>query len=417
MTLATACPQCGTTFRVRSEQLAVRGGMVRCGVCKHVFRALDALRALEGGPAQEDPAQPPSQPPAPNADDHSAAPAPKADARPPSEGEFELSVPAFDDTPPQPAPPPPDDPVVVAAAGRLLELDRGLPGDVPDPFARPLAPQARALEDDFHSSIPFGPLPAPDAPGAPSAPAGSVDDAFADDAIGRLDAGKRLASDDTPGPGGGATFAPPPAPLPKRDRAQAASQAASPAHAAPSLRGEDPPPRSEDALFASAGTPRRSRAATSTGAAVVLLLALAAALQATLLTRDTLAARYPGLAPAVSSLSAAFGLTVGLPRGLSRLTIEGFDLQAVPGSSQLAMTAVLRNTGTLPLQWPAMEITLTDTTGEVVVRKALLPADYLRGTSARLDAGIAAGTEVPLRLALQGPVGVPTGYTVNLFYP
>lgn len=35
--LSTRCPQCQTRFRLTSEQLAVRDGMVRCGACRHVF--------------------------------------------------------------------------------------------------------------------------------------------------------------------------------------------------------------------------------------------------------------------------------------------------------------------------------------------------------------------------------------------
>jgi predicted Zn finger-like uncharacterized protein len=33
----TRCPGCATVFRVKPEQLALRGGQVRCGHCKTVF--------------------------------------------------------------------------------------------------------------------------------------------------------------------------------------------------------------------------------------------------------------------------------------------------------------------------------------------------------------------------------------------
>ncbi|MEE8482895.1 MAG: DUF3426 domain-containing protein [Acidiferrobacterales bacterium] len=35
----TRCPKCRTTFAVTSDQLAARGGVVRCGNCNKVFRA------------------------------------------------------------------------------------------------------------------------------------------------------------------------------------------------------------------------------------------------------------------------------------------------------------------------------------------------------------------------------------------
>jgi len=35
----TRCPNCRTTFSITGDQLEVRGGIVRCGECHHVFRA------------------------------------------------------------------------------------------------------------------------------------------------------------------------------------------------------------------------------------------------------------------------------------------------------------------------------------------------------------------------------------------
>lgn len=40
----TQCPQCDTVFMLTSEQLAARGGLVRCGRCNAVFRADYYLR-------------------------------------------------------------------------------------------------------------------------------------------------------------------------------------------------------------------------------------------------------------------------------------------------------------------------------------------------------------------------------------
>jgi len=48
----TRCPSCHTHFRVHAEQLAARGGQVRCGKCSRVFDALEHL-IEEAGPARE----------------------------------------------------------------------------------------------------------------------------------------------------------------------------------------------------------------------------------------------------------------------------------------------------------------------------------------------------------------------------
>lgn len=47
MALATRCPVCGARFRVASEQLRLRNGLVRCGACQHVFNAADRLDYVE----------------------------------------------------------------------------------------------------------------------------------------------------------------------------------------------------------------------------------------------------------------------------------------------------------------------------------------------------------------------------------
>lgn len=43
MALATKCPHCNTIFRVASDQLKLRGGIVRCGSCQQIFDGNAAL--------------------------------------------------------------------------------------------------------------------------------------------------------------------------------------------------------------------------------------------------------------------------------------------------------------------------------------------------------------------------------------
>lgn len=42
-TLKTTCPSCHAVFRVKPQQLELRGGKVRCGKCAYVFNAFDTL--------------------------------------------------------------------------------------------------------------------------------------------------------------------------------------------------------------------------------------------------------------------------------------------------------------------------------------------------------------------------------------
>lgn len=43
MSLATRCPHCKTIFHVSEEQLRMRAGTVRCGVCRELFNGIDNL--------------------------------------------------------------------------------------------------------------------------------------------------------------------------------------------------------------------------------------------------------------------------------------------------------------------------------------------------------------------------------------
>lgn len=91
MALATQCPHCHTTFRVASDQLKLRGGIVRCGACQRIFDGSAHLVDLQA--------------PAPAAPPPAAEPAHKVDLGHTSESPGILSEPA-PASPPASAPPP-----------------------------------------------------------------------------------------------------------------------------------------------------------------------------------------------------------------------------------------------------------------------------------------------------------------------
>ncbi|XYJ11201.1 DUF3426 domain-containing protein [Telluria sp. B2] len=64
MALATQCPHCGTMFRVASDQLKLRGGIVRCGACQEIFDGSATLVDLDAMPARAPVAPQPSSAPA-----------------------------------------------------------------------------------------------------------------------------------------------------------------------------------------------------------------------------------------------------------------------------------------------------------------------------------------------------------------
>ncbi len=59
----TQCPACLTTFKVTPAQLAVRGGMVRCGICTAIFHAEQRLLQAKPEPEPADAAPAATPPP------------------------------------------------------------------------------------------------------------------------------------------------------------------------------------------------------------------------------------------------------------------------------------------------------------------------------------------------------------------
>ena len=136
--------------------------------------------------------------------------------------------------------------------------------------------------------------------------------------------------------------------------------------------------------------------------------------QASLVTRNWLAVRIPATAPTLSFLAGAAGLTVELPRNLSALTIESFDVQATTRADTLAVNAILRNRSNYAVQWPALELTLTGADGKAILRKILTPTEYLNQAPANL--GVVGSTEHTIRIGLLTEGITPTGYSVKIFY-
>jgi predicted Zn finger-like uncharacterized protein len=132
--------------------------------------------------------------------------------------------------------------------------------------------------------------------------------------------------------------------------------------------------------------------------------------------RETVAARWPAARPVIVQMCATLGCTVGAPQEIAALTIQASDLQADPAhQGLLVLTALLRNRGDVALAYPYVELALTDAQDQVVVRRALTPAEYAGGTT-ELGRGIPAGGEVAIKLFIDASATTQAGYRLYLFY-
>jgi predicted Zn finger-like uncharacterized protein len=350
MNLATRCNACGTVFRVVRDQLRVSDGWVRCGRCQAVFNATDDLFELDELPPGDDagPARTPAPP-----------------------GEVARRV--LDEL----------------AADRRQARSAAESAPSPAP-ARP----AEGLHDEV-------------APAPPEAPA------------------ETPASDwePLPGPGAAAEACAPAAEtfgaVPADDGRpavivdwQAAPPPAGPTAMAAEPSAEPPPPlpsfvvRADRAAFW-----RTPRMRVALGASA-LLLVVALGLQVGYAGRDQIAARWPNLAPTLEDLCRIAGCRVAPLRRIDRLSVDSAGLSLLEDAQLYRLQLVLHNRADTALLAPALELSLNDAQGVLIVRRVL------SGAELGLDSPvIGAGQEMPLTVMLRTSERRIAGYNLELFYP
>lgn len=154
----------------------------------------------------------------------------------------------------------------------------------------------------------------------------------------------------------------------------------------------------------------------STSVRVVLgvacvLAAIALAAQAANHYRDTLAARWPTLRPALSAWCRAAQCRLEAPRRIDEVLVESTALTRAAGQDAFILSVTLRSRSELTLALPSIDLTLTDANGRLVARRALAPRDF------RAADVIAPHAETPLQVMLSAGTPAVVGYTVEIFYP
>ncbi|MEK7948573.1 DUF3426 domain-containing protein [Pigmentiphaga sp. YJ18] len=396
MTLATRCPQCATAFRVAPDQIKLRGGWVRCGVCNEVFDSSQSLIELDpaGGaprPVAAGPVSPPEVPAEPHV------------LRRRGEG---LVAPAPDDDEPSfaPEPVPPFSALPAGAGNEPVDppiREASPSGAEPASIAVDAVPQASDETAD-------GTLPSV-LRSRRAAPVGMPDEVPAEPG---MEPGQEPAADDAHAPIVGDS----------RPRAQ-------------EPRGADAPDFLDEEI-----RQRRRRAQWLWGlAALIALLVLLA--QAAWIFRAEIATRVPMLRPGMERLCQHWQCTVGYPRAPELLVIESSSVEpwspespgfappiadvaeSAPGESsevvlptrQLALRMVLRNRATFPQSWPAIELSLMDLSDAVAARRVLLPSVYLSPRDFAQPLGPL--QERVLRIPIETLDAHATGYRVAIFYP
>ena len=147
------------------------------------------------------------------------------------------------------------------------------------------------------------------------------------------------------------------------------------------------------------------------------LAGLVLALELLYAWRGPIAQRYPVTRPTLEAACVHLGCTVAYSREDALLKLEDSELLEVPGKpSEIALGARIRNLAAVAQEFPHLELTLTDLTGQAAVRRVLRPTDYL-GRPLAYGEVIPAGVEVAVQLRLETPRIKATGYELRVFYP
>ncbi|MCA3220425.1 MAG: DUF3426 domain-containing protein [Burkholderiales bacterium] len=348
MALATRCPKCKALFRVVADQLKLRGGLVRCGSCRHVFDAIGSLTYVDDITVQKQPA---AATPAVAAAPAPAQSPPAADRPARSEKRLEPSR-------------------RIDLAGSEAGVPTLILTDPPTP-----------IQGTRQSETPVSAAAAAERP--------PVVIARDEDAVRTRREGRRQRKLDD-------------------ERAHAGA-----AQNPDEVRGDEP----AAAEFLQGRQQSRSVSVVFGGGSLLLFALML--LQLAVVFRVELSTQFPTLRPTLVQLCKPINCDVGWPTRAESLALVGTELQAVPGTDVLELTAVIRNRASFTVALPAIEVTLTDTNSRDVARKVFAPVDYFASSgqsSNRIDEGLAAGADYEVRIHFEARGLSAAGYRVYPFY-
>lgn len=148
-----------------------------------------------------------------------------------------------------------------------------------------------------------------------------------------------------------------------------------------------------------------------------VLLGIALLLQLTYFFRVEIAARLPGIKPAMLKTCALLNCTLPLPQKIDLISIESSELEADPSQPNIiTLHALLRSRAPYAMGYPSIELTLTDIQDNAIARRTFGPAQYLRSGQAEKN-GFPANRESAIKLHLNTTDLKPAGYRLFLFYP
>ena len=350
--MRTRCPVCSTVFRVTSEQLRLKAGKVRCGHCQAVFNAFEEF--LPDTPAAGGVSTPTE------VDQIELTPGGFLEPPAPALVELEYLAPIEE----EPVPAIQEFQPEVIAEAELAETVEEAVDSVPE------TPLAALVEKPVLS--PEAPMPAEEQAELPSPRLETLEESTS----AAREAGLVAARELTDAPG--------------YNRWAAGTLAGG------GLGGFE------------GDTPHRAVWPFVLAALLLIVVLLGQLLYH---FRTDLVQRWPSAAP----LFEFAAVDVPLPRNSELVAIETSDLQSDNTRGLFVLQATLHNRASYAQAWPALELTLTDTSDTVVSRRVLMASDYL--PPATDPAAFPANGETAVKLWIEAKSIGAAGYRLYVFYP
>ena len=147
-------------------------------------------------------------------------------------------------------------------------------------------------------------------------------------------------------------------------------------------------------------------------AAGFVLLALLLTLQTAHHFRDTVAARWPSTRPLLLSWCDLAGCSIGTPKRIDDIVVDSTALGRLGEDDAFRLSVTLRNRGQLAVALPSIDLSLTDTSGQLLARRVLAPRDFQASVAV-----LAPGADIALQAPLSAGSSRVSGFTVEVFYP
>lgn len=147
-----------------------------------------------------------------------------------------------------------------------------------------------------------------------------------------------------------------------------------------------------------------------------LLLLILALLQTVYGMRTQISAEYPQFKPLLTQACAVLRCEIALPKNLDLLAIDDSDMQEDEHYQDvIKFTSLLINKANYAQAFPNIELTLTATDDQPVLRKMIKPNEYLK-SNINVAAGLSAHEEIRVSLAINVKDLAVAGYRLLLVY-